>query len=96
MKSSIKKLFKFLKAAYQNKQTIYDSLIAALKANEADIKLAQRRLDTCRKCPHYSKNTSKRPYGYLPFNSHCTKCGCSIALKKYSKTNTCPLKIWEK
>lgn len=94
MKERINKIFKFIKAVYLNRIVIKDALLNAITANRAKRKLAKERLDTCKKCPFYSKNTRSRPFGYLPFK-HCTKCGCSIALKKYSKTNTCPKNLWK-
>ena len=54
--------------------------------------LAKFRLSRCYTCPFNSNNALESPYS-VPFK-HCTKCGCSLALKPYSIDSKCPIKMW--
>ena len=48
---------------------------------KAEPELVQRRVDTCKKCPHLQ-------------NGRCSTCGCYVAAKAGLKVAKCPLSKW--
>ena len=87
-------LIKWLKLVWENRLPIMQGVVNIFFTNEKTKRMAQKRLSRCALCKYNSANALTSDY-VLPFK-HCTKCGCSLALKPYVKDAKCPVGIWEK
>lgn len=84
-------IIKLIENAWKHKVEIFQGLKNRLYSKNKV--LAETRLNICSGCPFNSMNTSKRPFGKLPY-AHCTECGCSLFVKTYSEDSKCPIGKW--
>lgn len=62
------------------------------------LETANDRLNTCKQCPHYSKNCEniKPLQNKLP--GYCTICNCTISIKVFTPVDSdikCPKEYWK-
>lgn len=78
---------------WENKHLIAQGIVNMFFSPKELKQLAKKRQSICKTCPANSHLASGDKKYNVPF-WHCTKCGCSLNIKPYAQSATCPLRMW--